>query len=297
MEAYLDVALLQLRACGRDRDWNLTTGLRACRDAAAAGAAIALFPEMWSIGYEFVQDEPVDELQRHAIEPHHPFLQSFAELAAELDMAIAITYLQRWPDRPRNAVAIYDRHGALVLEYAKVHTCDWDREAALTPGDGFPVCELDSSAGIVKVGAMICFDLLFPEAARVLMLEGAELILMPNSCAFEPWRIAMLQTRAIENMVAVAMANYAGPPTNGHSCAFDPIAYPDAIQADAAQVDPTVVRAGRAEGIYLARFDFARIRAFREAETQGDAYRKPLTYGAMLRHEVRPPFARDDARR
>jgi predicted amidohydrolase len=63
-----------------------------------------------------------------------------------------------------------------------VHTCDFDDETALTPGDGFPVCELDTAAGPVQVGAMICFDLQFPESARVLMLHGAEIVLVPNAC-------------------------------------------------------------------------------------------------------------------
>jgi predicted amidohydrolase len=297
MDGFLTVALLQLSAFGRDQQSNLTKGLETCRDAARMGADIALFPEMWSIGYEQVPDEPVEQLDPHAIEREDDFLRRFAKLAAELEMAIAVTYLQRWPGRPRDVVAIYDRRGALALEYAKVHTCDWDYEAALTPGDGFPVCELDTAIGPVRVGAMICFDVLFPESARVLMLEGAELILMPNACGFEPWRVDVVKTRAIENMTGIAMANYAGDEMLGHSCAFDPIAYPEENAPLGASADPTVVRAGREEGIFLARFDVARIRAFREAETQGDAYRKPATYGPLLRREAKPPFVRPDARR
>ena len=144
---------------------------------------------------------------------------------------------------------------------------------------------------------MICFDALFPEAARVLMLEGAELIVVPNASYYEPWRMAVLQTRAIENMVAVVMANYPGPDTQGHSCAFDPIAYLTFGEAEGTPIDPTVVRAGREEGIYFARFDLARLRAFRAQETQGDAYRKPATYGPLVRSWVEPPFVRPDARR
>jgi 5-aminopentanamidase len=294
METRIDVALLQIAAHGRDTEANMTKGLEACREAAAAGAHIALFPEMWSIGYEL---EPTDDLHRYAIGSDDPFLTAFAELAAELELAIAVTFLQEWPDQPRNAVIVYDRHGETALEYAKVHTCDFSDECNLTPGDAFRVCALDTSAGIVDVGAMICFDALFPEAARVLMLEGAELILVPNSSDYEPWRIGVLQTRAIENMVGVAMTNYPGLGTEGHSCAFDPIAYHHVGDIEGTHIDPTVIRAGREEGIYLARFDLARIRSFREAETQGDAYRKPAAYEAITRRQTRPPFVRTDARR
>lgn len=70
------------------------------------GAHIALFPEMWSIGYDLIVGEPVEALQPHAIDRDDPFLSAFAELAPELDMAIALTYLQRWPDEPKNAVVV-----------------------------------------------------------------------------------------------------------------------------------------------------------------------------------------------
>jgi predicted amidohydrolase len=295
--ACLNVALLQLEANGRDASANLERGLRACREAKVAGAHVVLFPEMWSIGYDLQAGEALADLGKHAIDADDAFLQAFAALAAELDLAVAVTFLERWPDRPRDTVALFDRRGRLALTYAKVHTCDWDTEASLTPGDGFPVCELETAAGVVRVGAMICFDLLFPEAARVLMLEGAELILVPNACEVEPWRMNVLQTRAIENMVAVALANYPGADIEGHSCAFDPMAYPPEGDREGGPVEPTVVRAGREPGIYLARFDLDRLRRFREVETQGDAYRKPSTYGPIVRTRARPPFVRKDARR
>ena len=65
---------------------------------------------------------------------------------------------------------------SLMPIYAKVHTCDFGAERALTPGDGFYVTELDTACGLVRVGAMICYDREFPESARILMLKGAELI-------------------------------------------------------------------------------------------------------------------------
>jgi N-carbamoylputrescine amidase len=106
----------------------------------------------------------------------------------------------------------------------------------------------------------------------------------------------MLQTRAIENMVGVALANHAGPGFDGHSCAYDPLPYPLEGE-EPGDVDPTVARVGREEQIVLARFDLDRIRRCRAEETQGDAYRKPSAYGAIVRDHVRPPFVRPDARR
>ena len=127
-------------------------------------------------------------------------------------MAIAVTYLERSPAGPRNVVTLFDSAGREALTYAKVHTCSFDLpEQALAPGTEFPVARLETRAGPVAVGAMICFDREFPEAARLLALGGAELILVPNACELEANRLGQVRARAFENMVAVAVANYAAP--------------------------------------------------------------------------------------
>jgi predicted amidohydrolase len=291
----LTVALLQIAAPGIEPDANLHRGVQACREAAAAGADIALFPEMWSTGYEWDVAEP----GRTAIDAGGPFVAGFRALAAELEMAIAITYLEAWPGGPRNTVSLVDRRGRPALTYAKVHTCDFDAERVLTAGDAFPVAELDTASGPVRVGAMICFDVLFPEAARALMLGGAEVVLVPNSSAHDRNHLTAVRARAHENMVGIALANYPAPQQTGRSTAIDAVSYrfdpsdPDAGTA----VDPTLVLAGPDEGIHLARFDLDRIRAFRGLETQGNAYRRPGAYAALVASGVAPPFVRPDARR
>jgi N-carbamoylputrescine amidase len=113
---------------------------------------------------------------------------------------------EHWHGAPRNTVSLIDRHGEIILTYAKVHTCDFGpMEAACTPGDDFYVCKLDTRMGEIMIGAMICFDREFPESARILMLQGAELILTPNSCTMEANRIGQFRARAYENMVGVAL--------------------------------------------------------------------------------------------
>lgn len=190
-------------------------------------------------------------------------------------------------------VTLIDRHGECVLTYAKVHTCDFDREAALTPGDDFEVCSLDVRGEMVRVGAMICFDREFPESARLLMLKGAEIILTPNACTLDEARVGQFRARAFENMVAVAMANYAAPQANGHSVAYDGVVYDEKGNS----LDPLLVEAGEAEGVYLATIDLERLRAYRRREVWGDAYRKPASYGLSTSRQVSPPFIRPDARR
>jgi predicted amidohydrolase len=289
------VALLQMTAVGDDQDANLAKGEEFCRKAKELDADLALFPEMWNIGYSHAPTDAEGrrEWQRQALGLDGVFVKHFTSLAAELDMAIALTFLEEWEPAPRNSVALIDRHGDILFTYAKVHTCDFDMEAALTPGDEFCVAALDTAAGPIKVGAMICYDREFPESARLLMLKGAEIIVVPNSCTVDANRIAMLRTRAFENMVGIAMTNYAAPQCNGHSAAFDAVAY----IKDERPLDTLIVEAGPSEGIFFADFDMGRVRAYRERETWGNAYRRPKLYGLLTSEDVRPPFMRPDARR
>jgi N-carbamoylputrescine amidase len=296
MKNTLTVALLQLASHGADLAANQAKGAEFCRRAAAMGADVALFPEMWSIGYTFFDPaEPGARAAWHAraVGSDDPYVRDFRALARELDMAIALTYLETWPGAPRNTLQLIDRHGDCVLTYAKVHTCDFVIERELTPGDCFPVCTLDTAAGPVRVGAMICYDREFPESARLLMLHGAEIILTPNACELEDNRLSQYKTRAYENMLGMAMANYAPPDQNGHSVAFDGVAF----TPDERSRDHTLVQAGESEGIYLAHFDLERMRAYRHNEIWGNGYRHPRLYADLLAEDVQPPFVRDDARR
>jgi len=300
----LRVGLLQLHSEPADEMANLEKAEWACRMAKESGADIALFPEMWNISYAPPFPEAWDDPWRsdketersawwaRAVDEEHPYVQRFIEMARDFDMAIAITYLERWPDAPRNSLLLIDRFGRPVLKYAKVHTCDFSMEALLTPGDEFPVCELDTADGKVSVGAMICYDREFPESARILMLNGAEIILVPNACDMNDIRLRQLSVRAFENMVGVAMANYAGQGW-GRSAAYHPCVF----TVDGQTVDSTVVEADESEGIWLAEFDLDALRRYRERETWGNAYRKPKTYRALIDEEVVPPFLRNDARR
>jgi predicted amidohydrolase len=290
------VALLQMVSCDGEQQANLKKGEAFCRQARDMGADVALFPEMWNIGHFLPLPDDLAARrtwQMQAISAEGTFVTHFQKLAQKLHMAIALTYLQKWEGAPRCVVSLLDRHGALRLTYAKVHTCDFDTEIALTPGDDFYVCSLDTAAGQVKVGAMICFDREFPESARILMLQGAELILTPNACELEQNRLAQFRARASENMVGVAMANYAAPQENGHSVAYDGIAFDE----HEGSRDMCLVEAGAEEGVYLARFDLDRLRTYRSIEAWGNAYRKPRCYGLLTSAAVEPPFVRADARR
>lgn len=274
----LKIALLQLLPESGLQE-QLDKGRAACVRAKELRADIALFPEMWSDGYYLPQDG--GELEALAIESGGDFVRAFARLAGELQMAIGVTFLEKHAPKPRNSMILFDRNGAERLHYAKVHTCGFDAERVLSPGDGFSVTELDLGWDRIRVGAMICFDREFPESARVLMRKGAELILAPNACPMELNRLAALRTRAYENMLAVATCNYpAGQPDcNGRSTVFDGVAW---LEDEPGVRDMCVFEAPEAEGVYLAQVDMEQLRAYRENEVMGDRYRRPEVYGPLL---------------
>jgi N-carbamoylputrescine amidase len=309
MTNLIKIALLQLVATKNDQEANLKKGDLYCWKAKELGADIVLFPEMWNIGYTpFNQDilhsdftpqhavtyaEDIKKWQSQAVSLDSHFVQHFRRLAKELNIAIAITYLEKHKNEPRNAVSLIDRKGNVQFTYAKVHTCDFSAEAVCASGDDFYVCDLDTENGNVKIGAMICFDREFTESARVLMLKGAEIILTPNSCEMEENRICQFKTRAMENMVGVALTNYASSQENGHSCAFDGIPFNE----DGASRDMCIMIAGNEEGVLIAEFDMEKIRRWRKSEGWGNAFRKPRQYQSLIALDVNEPFIRANSKR
>jgi predicted amidohydrolase len=304
----LDIALVQWTAGDNDRAKQLARAIDATRQAAAEGADIVVFPEMWLISYTGnrtdIEDGPDlwrDPERGLAGEPIPKIwdgldvsldsqeIKTMRDLARELNVAVLFTFLQTWEGGPRNAAALIDRHGEIKLVFAKVHLCVFSaHEYGLTAGDDFPVAELDTAEGPVKIGVMICYDREFPESARLLMLNGAEIVLVPNACDMEPNRLMQLRTRATENMTGMAMANYAGEDW-GQSVAYDGIAYADGSR------DTTVVHAGEGDEIAHARFDLAALRDYRERETWGNAFRRPELYAKLAERAAQSPFVRVNA--
>ena len=272
----IKIAFIQLIP-GKSTEENLSIGKKACIEAKEKGADIALFPEMWSDGYYLPQD--IDVLQTLAVEKDSEFVNSFRDLAVELNMAIGITLLEKGEGKPLNSVIFYDRTGKEILHYSKLHTCAFDAEGVLEEGDDFYVADLDFEGGSVKIGSMICFDREFPESARILMLKGAELILAPNACPMEINRLSALRTRAYENMVAVATCNYpkGQPDCNGQSTLFDGVPW---IRGSGFR-DMCVFKAPEEPGVYVAELDLDKLRTHRSGDIMGDKFRHPEKYAIL----------------
>lgn len=273
----LKIAFLQLIPTA-NIEGNIKKGIKACREAKQNGADIALFPEMWSSGYIFPHNE--EWLNQNSVSSDSDYLKIFSALASELEMAIAITFLEKHEPKPRNTVCLFDRYGKLVYRYSKVHICDFgeeDDESILDAGDDFFVEELDTKEGVIKVGSMICYDREFPESARVLMIKSAELILVPNACLMEINRLSQLRGRAYENMVAIATCNYPSSyrGCNGHSTLFDGVIY---NLKTGVPRDMLVCETGDEEGVFFAELDVDMLRKYRNRESVGLKNRRPKLY-------------------
>lgn len=120
------------------------------------------------------------------------------------------------------------------------------------------------------------------------MLQGAEIIVVPNDCTAMKNRLCALQTRAYENMVGVVMAN---PPGNnaGCSCAYSPIAWDD----DGVSCDMEVMMGDeQSETLYYVTYDMDAIHHYRQHEMMGNTFRKPHAYTTLLNETIMEPFKR-----
>ena len=201
----------------------------------------------------------------------------------ELQMAIAITLLEKHEPNPKNTVCLFERDGKLVYRYSKVHICNFgeeDDESVFDAGDNFCVEDLDTEKGLIKVGSMICYDREFPEAARVLMMKGAELLLVPNACPMEINRLSQLRGRAYENQLAIATCNYPAlqRDCNGHSTLFDGVIYD---METGVPRDMLVCETGEEEGVFLAELDVTMLREYRKRENCNFKNRRPELYGLI----------------
>ncbi len=296
-----NVALLQLSPTDPIEN-NMLKGIKYCKKAKEMGADIAVFPEMWNTGYEMlfegdlkdqdnIHQEKIDKWNSKAIENDNEFINQYINLAKELEMAIAITYLEKTEQKPKNTVIIINRNGNIVSKYSKVHTVDSKMEAYTEPGLEFKTCDLDYGRGKVKLGTMICFDRDFPESARILMLQGSEIIIVPNACYMSKIRLEQLKVRAYENMLGIVTVNYANH--GGKSSAYNPIVR----NINKHELNSEMLVMNEKEDIKIVQFNMSEIREYRSRETLGDAYRKPYAYNQLIEDNVQEPFIRKDSRR
>lgn len=215
----ITVAAVQMR-CEKDRQANLKKAEKMVRKATEAGANVILLPELFE--REYFCQQRCYEFYQYAEETNvNAAVQMGIRLAKELGVVLPISFYEKDVNNLYNSIACIDADGKILGVYRKTHIPDdhyYQEKFYFTPGDsGFQVFR--TRFGTVGVG--ICWDQWFPETARCMALEGAELLFYPTAIGSEPilecdsmphWRRCM-QGHAASNLIPVIAANRIGVET------------------------------------------------------------------------------------
>ncbi len=214
------IGLVQ-QSCGEDRDANLETSIAGIREAASQGAELVLLQELHT-GVYFCQTEDTDRFDLAESIPG-PSSEQLGAVAKELGLVIVSSLFERRaPGLYHNTAVVLERDGSIAGKYRKMHIPDdpgFYEKFYFTPGDlGFT--PIDTSVG--RLGVLVCWDQWYPEAARLMALAGAELLLYPTAIGWEPrdakdeqarqreaW-ITVQRGHAIANGLPVVVANRVG---------------------------------------------------------------------------------------
>lgn len=184
---------------------NVALVQKKLHDAAKIGAKLAIFPECVLTGYAF---ESKEEALPFAEAVPGPSIDALAETCRKLGTWAVVGMLERDGDRLFNVAALIGPNG-LHANYRKIHLPFLGVDRFTTPGDRpFEVHDI----GGLKVGLSICYDGSFPETTRVLMLQGADLVVLPTNwpAGAESTVKHLVQCRALENHLFYAAVNRIG---------------------------------------------------------------------------------------
>jgi N-carbamoylputrescine amidase len=207
---------------GHDMKANIAKVEGFVREAARQGAQVILPPELFQGIYFPTQQDPKWFASAYPAK-EHPCVLALAKLAQALKLIIPISFFEKDGPRYYNSVAVADADGEILGVYRKSHIPDgpgYQEKYYFRPGDtGFKAWK--THAGVIGVG--ICWDQWYPEAARAMMLEGAEILFYPTAIGSEPqdltvdthlqWQRAM-QGHAVANAVPIVAANRIGLEVN-----------------------------------------------------------------------------------
>jgi N-carbamoylputrescine amidase len=205
-------------ACSPDRAANLATAERMVRKAHALGANVVLLQELFETPYFCIEMNPRHFDKAFPIDAN-PAVQMGCKLARELNLVLPISVFERAGNVFYNSVAMIDAGGELLGIYRKAHIPDspgYYEKFYFSPGDtGFKVW----STQFGKIGVAICWDQWFPESARAMAVQGAELLLYPTAIGSEPqdssidskdhWQRTM-QGHAAANVMPLVASNRIG---------------------------------------------------------------------------------------
>ncbi|MGB7630686.1 MAG: carbon-nitrogen family hydrolase [Candidatus Deferrimicrobium sp.] len=220
VEAEWLISLCQMDIAVGNPTVNLTTAHRMVEEASRRGSRMVVLPELWSTGYN------LPEIGEMAEREQAGWLKQVSGWAREFGLYLyAGSLAEREGSQTYNTSRLFGPDGRELAAYRKIHRVPMlDEEKYLAAGDRGVVCPVAP----LPLGMLICYDLRFPELARLLVLGGARLLVVPAewpAARTGHWR-TLLQSRAIENQCYVAGVNRIGSSNGvlfgGHSALIDP---------------------------------------------------------------------------
>lgn len=202
------VAVIQ-HASGADADANLARSEHGIREAAAGGARLILLQELHRTPY-FCQSEDVACFDLAEPIPG-PSTEQLGRLAAELDVVIVGSLFEkRAAGLYHNTAVVLDTDGSLAGIYRKMHIPDdpgFYEKFYFTPGDADRIAFTPVQTALGKLGVLVCWDQWYPEAARLMALAGAELLLYPTAIGWDREDDAEEQGRQLDAWMTVQRAH------------------------------------------------------------------------------------------
>lgn len=192
--------------CDRDRQTNLDFSIEKIHEAASQQADLVVLPEL-HLGPYFCQNEDHHTFDQAQPIPG-PTTETLSAVAKTLNIVIVSTIFEkRAPGLYHNTAVVFDKDGSIAGKYRKMHIPDdpgFYEKYYFTPGDlGFQ--PIDTSIG--KLGVLICWDQWFPEAARLMALAGAELLIYPTAIGWDPKDTPEEQQRQLQAWITVQRAH------------------------------------------------------------------------------------------
>ncbi|MCL4535125.1 MAG: carbon-nitrogen hydrolase family protein [Bacteroidetes bacterium] len=268
------IALAQMDCAIADTERNLCRCINLMDTAARQGARLIVFPEAALTGYGFAS---LDEARPYAQPVPGPSTERITAKCRSANMLAVVGLLEADGDRVYNAAALMGPAG-YIGKYRKLHLPFLGVDRFVTPGDA-PPAVFDTPLG--NIGMLICYDLRFPEAARVLALSGADLIVVPTNWpkGAESNSQILMPARALENQAYVAACDRTGDERGFHYIGMSGVAGPDGrwlvqTQSDAEQLLYATVEPARAREKKLVR-----IPGEWEIDPVND--RRPAMYGRL----------------
>jgi N-carbamoylputrescine amidase len=212
------VAAIQMAMPSWDREVNIAAAQTHVRAAAAQGAQVILLPELFVLPYFCTEQDGAHFSHARTLEGNTTITR-FAQLAAELQVVLPISFFEQAGQSFFNTVAMLDADGSMMGIYRKTHIPDgpgYNEKYYFTPGDtGYKVW----NTRYARMGVGICWDQWFPECARSMALMGADMLFYPTAIGSEPqdrsldsaqhWQTVM-QGHAAANLMPVIAANRTG---------------------------------------------------------------------------------------